>query len=95
MLPNANMMDARRAPIDCYLSGFEELFEQGQVRRMLEYLGLPFEEACLTFHKTDRAVRTASSEQVRRPINRSGQNAWKPFEPWLGDLRSALGPLAG
>jgi len=61
---------------------------------MLDYLELPFEEACLTFHETERAVRTASSEQVRRPINRSGQDAWKPFEPWLGELKSALGQLA-
>ncbi|AKM09603.1 tetratricopeptide repeat-containing sulfotransferase family protein [Croceicoccus naphthovorans] len=65
---------------------------EGQVRRMLDYLGLPFEQACLDFHKTDRAVRTASSEQVRRPINRSGVDAWKPFEPWLDELKAALGP---
>lgn len=66
---------------------------EGQTRRMLDYLGLPFEHACLDFHQTDRAVRTASSEQVRQPINRKGQGAWKPFEPWLGDLKAALGPL--
>ena len=63
---------------------------EGQTRRMLDYLGLPFEEACLHFHKTTRAVRTASSEQVHRPINRSGQGAWKPFEEWLGPLKAAL-----
>ncbi|MEP5938544.1 MAG: sulfotransferase [Erythrobacter sp.] len=63
---------------------------EGQTRRMLEYLNLPFEEVCLSFHKTDRAVRTASSEQVREPINRKGQNAWKPFEQWLGPLKDAL-----
>ncbi len=67
---------------------------EGQTRRMLDHIGLPFEEACLEFHRTARAVRTASSEQVRRPINRSGQGAWKPYEPWLGDLKTALGPLA-
>jgi len=67
---------------------------EGQTRRMLGYLGLPFEEACLDFYKTDRAVRTASSEQVRQPINRKGQGAWKPFEPWLGELKDALGDLA-
>ena len=66
---------------------------EGQTRRMLDYLGVPFEEACLDFHKTDRAVRTASSEQVRQPINRSGQNAWAPFEPWLDPLKDALGTL--
>ena len=67
---------------------------EGQTRRMLDHIGLPFEEECLHFHRTARAVRTASSEQVRRPINRSGQGAWKPYEPWLGDLKAALGPLA-
>ncbi|MBR0550993.1 tetratricopeptide repeat-containing sulfotransferase family protein [Stakelama marina] len=64
---------------------------EGQVRRMLDFLELPFEQACLDFHKTDRAVRTASSEQVRRPINKRGVGAWKPYEPWLGDLKEALG----
>ena len=67
---------------------------EGQVRRMLDHLGLPFEKACVAFHETQRPVRTASSEQVRQPINRKGQGAWKPFEPWLGELRQALGPLA-
>ncbi|QZD96050.1 tetratricopeptide repeat-containing sulfotransferase family protein [Qipengyuania gelatinilytica] len=140
ILPNAKIIDARRAPMDCCFSGFKQLFAEGQeftygleevgryysdyvalmdhwdrvlpgkvlrvdhedvlddlegqTRRMLEYCGLPFEEACLDFHKSDRAVRTASSEQVRRPINRSGQDAWKPFEPWLDPLKEALGPLA-
>ncbi|MBX7532306.1 sulfotransferase [Qipengyuania sp. 1XM1-15A] len=140
ILPNAKIIDARRAPMDCCFSGFKQLFAEGQeftygleevgryysdyvalmdhwdrvlpgkvlrvdhedvlddlegqTRRMLEYCGLPFEEACLDFHKSDRAVRTASSEQVRRPINRSGQDAWKPFEPWLDPLKKALGPLA-
>lgn len=67
---------------------------EGQTRRMLDFLEVPFEEQCLAFHQTTRAVRTASSEQVREPINRKGQGAWKPFEPWLGELREALGPLA-
>ena len=66
---------------------------EGQTRRMLDHLGLPFEAACLEFHKTGRAVRTASSEQVRQPINRSGQDAWKPFEPYLKDLKLALDGL--
>lgn len=140
ILPNAKIIDARRAPMDCCFSGFKQLFAQGQeftygltevgryyadyvdlmdhwdavlpgrvlrvqhedvlddlegqTRAMLDYLEVPFEEACLEFHKTDRAVRTASSEQVRQPINRKGQGAWKPFEPWLGDLKAALGDLA-
>ncbi|WP_296719872.1 tetratricopeptide repeat-containing sulfotransferase family protein [Erythrobacter sp.] len=67
---------------------------EGQTRRMLDFLGLPFEPACLDFHKTARAVRTASSEQVRQPINRKGQGAWKPFAPWMDELKAALGDLA-
>ncbi|MEL6708129.1 MAG: sulfotransferase [Pseudomonadota bacterium] len=139
ILPNAKIIDARRAPMDCCFSGFKQLFaegqeftygltevgryysdyvelmdhwdavlpgkilrvqhedviddQEGQTRRILDFLGLPFEEACLQFHKSDRAVRTASSEQVREPINRKGQDAWKPFEPYLGDLKVALGDL--
>ena len=64
---------------------------EGQVRRMLDYCGLPFEAACLEFHKTDRSVRTASSEQVRKPINKSGVDQWRPFEPHLEPLKAALG----
>jgi len=139
ILPNAKIIDARRAPMDCCFSGFKQLFaegqeftygltevgryysdyvdlmkhwdavlpgkvlrvqhedvlddQEGQTRRMLDFLELPFEESTLQFHKTDRAVRTASSEQVREPINRKGQGAWKPFEPYLDDLRVALGDL--
>jgi len=63
---------------------------EAQTRRMLDFIGVRFEDACLEFHKTDRAVRTASSEQVRQPINRKGQDAWKPFEPWLEPLKQAL-----
>jgi hypothetical protein len=60
---------------------------------LLDYLGLPFEEACLTFHSNRRAVRTASSEQVRRPINRDGVGQWIPYEQWLDPLKDALGDL--
>ncbi|MXO66764.1 tetratricopeptide repeat-containing sulfotransferase family protein [Altericroceibacterium endophyticum] len=138
ILPNARIIDARRAPMDCCFSGFKQLFAQGQeftyglteigryysdyvdlmdhwdralpqgrilrvqhedvlddlegqVRRILDYCGLPFEESCVEFHKTDRAVRTASSEQVRQPINRSGVAAWKPFDAWLAPLKQELG----
>ncbi|MCK0127672.1 tetratricopeptide repeat-containing sulfotransferase family protein [Erythrobacter sp. F6033] len=140
ILPNAKIIDARRAPMDCCFSGFKQLFAEGQeftyglhevgryyadyvdlmehwddvlpgkvlrvqhedvlddlegqTRRMLDFLSVPFEEACLAFHKTERAVRTASSEQVRQPINRKGQGAWQPFEPWLDPLKDALGDLA-
>jgi hypothetical protein len=65
---------------------------EGQVRRMLDYLGLPFEQACLDFHNTRRAVRTASSAQVRQPLNRKGVGAWRPFEAYLDPLKQALGP---
>jgi len=64
---------------------------EGNVRRILEFCGLEFEPACVEFHKTERSVRTASSEQVRQPINRSGLEQWKNFEPWLGPLKEALG----
>jgi len=66
---------------------------EGEVRAMLDYLGLPFEDACLEFHRNTRAVRTASSEQVRRPINRDGMGQWEPYDAWLGPLRAALGDL--
>lgn len=65
---------------------------EGSVRRILDYCGLPFEEACIEFHKTKRSVRTPSSEQVRQPIFRDGLDQWKKFEPWLEPLREALGP---
>ncbi len=65
-----------------------------QIRALLGHLGLPFEEACLQFHETKRAVRTASSEQVRRPINRDGVGQWRPYEAHLSPLRDALGDIA-
>ena len=55
---------------------------------------LDFEPACLEFYKTERAVNSASSEQVRRPIYREGLDQWRHYEPWLGPLKEALGPLA-
>ncbi|HEY5721898.1 MAG TPA: sulfotransferase [Allosphingosinicella sp.] len=72
----------------------ERLIEdpEGEVGRLLDFLGLPFDPACLRFHENERAVRTASSEQVRRPINREGMDQWRPFEPWLGPLKRGLGP---
>ncbi|MFZ8929630.1 MAG: tetratricopeptide repeat-containing sulfotransferase family protein [Pseudomonadales bacterium] len=139
MLPKAKIIDARRNPLDCCVSGFKQLFAEGQefsydladlgryyvdyvalmdhwdavmpgavlrvqhetlledfegeVRRMLAYLGLPFEDQCLRFHETARSVRTASSEQVRRPLNRDGVGQWKAFEAQLGPLREALKPV--
>jgi predicted Zn-dependent protease len=64
-----------------------------QVRRMLDHCGLEFEENCLQFHRTDRAVRTASSEQVRQPIYKGALEHWRNYEPYLDELKSALGPV--
>ena len=66
---------------------------EAEVRALLAHCGLPFEPACLAFHETTRAVRTPSSEQVRRPIYREGTQGWKPFEPWLDPLKAALGDV--
>jgi hypothetical protein len=65
---------------------------EAEVRRLLDYCGLPFEEACLRFYENERAVRTASSEQVRRPIYRDALEQWTHYRPWLGPLEHALGP---
>ncbi len=67
---------------------------EGEVRRLLAHVGVPFEDACLNFWQNRRAVRTASSEQVRQPIFTDGVDHWKLFEPWLGPLRDALGDVA-
>jgi tetratricopeptide (TPR) repeat protein len=64
---------------------------EGNVRRLLEHCGLEFESACVEFHRTERSVRTASSEQVRQPIYREALEQWRHYEPWLGPLREALG----
>ena len=64
---------------------------EGEVRRLLAYCGLPFEESVLRFHENQRAVRTASSEQVRQPIFREGVDQWKHYEPYLAPLATALG----
>ncbi|MEM7282349.1 MAG: sulfotransferase [Pseudomonadota bacterium] len=62
-----------------------------QVRRILDYCDLPFEPACLEFYRTERAVKTPSSEQVRQPIYTSGLEQWRNFEVFLNPLREALG----
>jgi len=66
---------------------------EGQVSGILEYCGLPFEEQCLRFHETERAVKTASSEQVRRPIYSSSLNLWRNYEAHLDELIHILQPL--
>jgi len=137
MLPNAKIVDARRHPLGCCLSGFKQHFARGQsftyglvdigryyrdyvelmahydrvlpgrihrvfyermveepeseVRRLLDYCGLPFEAGCLRFYENDRAVRTASSEQVRMPIFTDAVEHWQNYEPWLAPLKEALG----
>ncbi|HEX4078522.1 MAG TPA: sulfotransferase [Rhizomicrobium sp.] len=67
---------------------------EAEIRRMLNYCGLPFDERCLRFWETDRAVLTPSAQQVRKPIYRGALEQWKNFEPWLGELKAALGDLA-
>jgi len=75
---------------------YEDLIDntEAEIRRMLDYCGLPFDERCLRFWETDRAVLTPSAEQVRKPIYRGALEQWKNFEPWLGDLKESLGDLA-
>jgi tetratricopeptide (TPR) repeat protein len=89
------------AHIDLVLPGrvhrviYERMVEdtEAEVRLLLDYCGLEFEPACLEFYKTERAVRTASSEQVRRPIYRDATEEWRAYEVHLGPLKDALGPV--
>jgi hypothetical protein len=89
------------AHVDAVLPGrvhrviYERMVEdtESEVRRLLDYCGLDFEPACLEFYKTERAVRTPSSEQVRRPIYRDATEEWRPYEEFLGPLKAALGPV--
>ena len=63
---------------------------EGQVKRILEFIEVPFEESCVSFHKTERSVRTASSEQVRQPINKKGMGRWKPYASHLKPLLETI-----
>jgi hypothetical protein len=74
---------------------YEEMVEdpEGRIRALLDYCGLPFESSCLDFHQNDRAVRTASSEQVRRPIFKDAVEHWQNYESSLDPLKVALGPV--
>lgn len=65
---------------------------EGQVTRMLEFIGIPFEESCLRYYETERAVRTPSSEQVRQPLYKDAMSQWQHYEEWLEPLRKALSP---
>jgi len=86
----------RVAPGMVHHIDYEAMVEdpEAQLRPALTYLGLEWDPAVLEFHKLDRVVRTPSSEQVRRPLNRDGMKVWKPYDEWLGPLREVLGPLA-
>jgi hypothetical protein len=89
------------AHFDCVLPGrihrviYEDMVAdpETEVRRLLDYLGLPFETSCLRFYETRRTVLTPSSEQVRRPITSDAVDYWRHFEPWLGPLIQSLGPV--
>lgn len=74
---------------------YEELVAdpQQQIRRLLDGLGLPFEDSCLRFHETERPILTPSSEQVRRPITAAAIGAWRHYEPWIGPLIESLGSV--
>jgi predicted Zn-dependent protease len=89
------------AHVDAVLPGrvhrifYETMIEhtESEVRRLLEHCKLPFEHGCLKFYENERAVRTASSEQVRQPIFREGVEHWQHYERWLEPLKAALGAL--
>jgi tetratricopeptide (TPR) repeat protein len=66
---------------------------EGEIRRLLDFCGLPFEEQCLRYYETDRGVRTVSSEQVRKPISNKSVEAWQNYDQWLGPAREALGDV--
>ena len=74
---------------------YEKMVEnpEGEVRALLDYCGLPFEDSCLRFYENERSVRTASSEQVRQPIYRDAVEHWQNYETWLDPLKEALGPV--
>lgn len=85
----------RIAPSRIYRVTYEKLVEdcEREVRLMLDHLGLPFDEACMRFYDNRRAVHTPSAQQVRMPINTEGLEHWRGYEPWLGPLQRALGPV--
>ena len=137
ILPNANIIDARRHPMACGFSNFIQFYSDGvkyafsqdtigkyykdylrcmehfddilpgkilhvlnerliedperEVRRMLDYLEIPFHPACMEFYRNPRAVFSPSAEQVRRPINRDGVDYWKHYEQWLEPMKKAMG----
>lgn len=95
---NVRLMEhfGRVAPGLIHHTDYPELVEnpRREVGAILDYLGLEWDDAILSFHQLDRTVRTPSSEQVRRPLNRDGIDVWKPYAEWLAPLRNVLGKLA-
>jgi hypothetical protein len=93
----ANLMAHYREvlPSTVHRVSYEALIEnpERETRALLTFLGLPFEDECLRFFESGRPVRSASSEQVRQPLFRSGLEAWRNYEPWLDPLKNALGPF--
>jgi hypothetical protein len=75
------------------LRSFPRAALETQVRRILEFLELPFEDNCLRFHATERAVRAASSEQVRQPIYDSSVGFWRHYAPHQAELQEILAPV--
>ncbi|MEP5938368.1 MAG: sulfotransferase [Erythrobacter sp.] len=86
---------AQRFPERIHLQNYEELVDsaEGQTKAIFAAMDIPFEPQVLEFHLSKNPVATASSEQVRKPLNRKGIGAWKPYEPWLAPLRKALGEI--
>ena len=87
----------RVLPGRIYRLNYEQLVAdpETEIRRLLGHLGLPFQSACLEFHRNDRAMDSASSEQVREPIFADAIDRWRNYEPWLAPLKAALGPALG
>jgi tetratricopeptide (TPR) repeat protein len=82
-------------PGKIYRVNYEQLINdfEPEVRRLLDYLGLPFEENCLRFHENERFVMTVSADQVRMPLYKTGVDQWRHYEQWLGPLKEELGHL--
>jgi hypothetical protein len=83
VLPPGRILDVRYEDVVADL--------EGQARRIISYCGLPWDDRCLAFHKTDRPVKTASATQVRQPIYKSAVGRWRLYETQLGPLLTALG----
>jgi hypothetical protein len=83
-------MDTLALPIQAV--DYEQFVEEPEIgaRALVKFLGLEWDPACLDFHLSERIVKTASYEQVRKPIYTSSVGRWRPYEPWLEPLRAAL-----